>query len=360
MKAPVYYGDYLKTSELLQLQKPESERVGVEAHDEMLFIITHQAYELWFKQILHDLRSVLNIFSDSKVEDFRVGTAVARLERIYKIQKLMMHQIDILETMTPMDFLDFRSLLSPASGFQSLQFRQIENLLGLLPEKRLTFGNQSYLQRLNDADRAAMLESEKLPSLFARIEGWLERTPFIDHGQFSFWQAYRSAVDTMMEKDRQIIMQAQSANPEFQKQQLTMLERTQESFKMVLEAERHAELKAQGAWRLSFKATQAALFVFLYRDYPALQGPYRILQSLIEIDETWTQWRYRHALMAQRMIGTKIGTGGSSGSDYLQQATERHKIFQDFTKLSTFFIPRQALPKLPPEISAQLSLVYSQ
>jgi tryptophan 2,3-dioxygenase len=119
-------------------------------------------------------------------------------------------------------------------------------------------------------------------------------------------------------------------------------------------------LREQNSWRLSFPATQAALFVFLYRDYPALQAPYRLLNTLIEIDESWTQWRYRHALMAQRMIGTKIGTGGSSGSDYLQRATEQHKIFQDLTKLSTFLIPRAALPTLPKALADQLSFVYSR
>ncbi len=358
--APLYYGDYLKIRELLELQKPESERVGVEAHDEMLFIVIHQVYELWFKQILHDLNSVLRIFSSERVEDSRVGACVSRLERIHKTQKLLLQQIDVLETMTPMDFLDFRDLLIPASGFQSLQFRQIENLMGLLPEKRLSFGNQSYLARVSPEDRTKLEASEKTPSLFVRLESWLERTPFLSSEGFSFWAEYRRAVETMLEKDRGLILGFKDIDPAFQKQQLDMLERTRGSFQLVLDEKKHAELKGQGAWRLSFPATQAALFIFLYRDYPALQGPYRILQGLIEIDEAWTQWRYRHALMAQRMIGTKIGTGGSSGSDYLQQATERHKIFQDFTKLSTFFIPRAALPKLPEKIAAELSLAYAR
>ena len=359
-ETPLYYGHYLRTHELLELQKPESERLGIDAHDEMLFIVIHQVYELWFKQILHDLASVLDIFSSSQTEDSHLGTCIARLERINGIQKLLLQQIDVLETMTPMDFLDFRDLLIPASGFQSTQFRRIENLMGLRKEQRLTFGNQSYLSRLSPADRANLEESEKTVPLFDRIEQWLERTPFLEAKGFSFWPEYQKAVETMLEKDRSLIKNSAGMAPEFQKTQLDMLERTKNSFQLVLDKSKHDELRAQGVWRLSFEATQAALFIFLYRDFPALQGPYRILQNLINIDEAWTQWRYRHALMAQRMIGTKIGTGGSSGSDYLQQATERHKIFQDLTKMSTFFIPRAALPKLPKELSDHLSLVYSR
>lgn len=359
-QSPLYYGHYLKTQELLSLQQLESVKHNVDAHDEMLFIVIHQVYELWFKQILHDLNSVLENFSSSKVEDSRLGTCIARLERIHEIQNLLLQQIDVLETMTPMDFLDFRDLLIPASGFQSIQFRQIENLMGLQSHKRLTFGNQSYLARLNDQDRAKLEESEKTLPLFDRIQSWLERTPFLSWGQFSFWDEYKKAVDQMLTKDKLMIQNSKEMTNEFKQKQLEMLERTRESFELVLVEEKHAQLQKEGSWRLSFQATQAALFVFLYRDYPALQGPYRLLQTLINIDEAWTQWRYRHALMAQRMIGTKIGTGGSSGSDYLQKATEQHKIFQDFTKLATFFIPRASLPVLPPQLAEQLSLVYSR
>jgi tryptophan 2,3-dioxygenase len=359
-KSPVYYGQYLRTEDLLSLQNPESVNIGHEAHEEMLFIIVHQVYELWFKQILHELKSVLEIFSSSGVEDARLGACVSRLERINEIQKLLLQQVDVLETMTPMDFLDFRDLLIPASGFQSVQFRTIENLMGLRKDSRLSYGNQSYTSRLTEKDRAALEASEKVEPLFERVQSWLERTPFLDQQNYSFWKEYKRAVDEMLAKDRGLIEGFQGIDPAFQKQQLDMLERTRGSFQLVLDEQKHEELQKQGAWRLSFKATQAALFIFLYRDYPALQAPYRMLETLIDIDEAWTQWRYRHALMAQRMIGTKIGTGGSSGSDYLQQATEKHKVFQDFTKLSTFFIPRAALPKLPKEIAEHLSLVYSR
>lgn len=102
--------------------------------------------------------------------------------------------------------------------------------------------------------------------------------------------------------------------------------------------------KKQGHWRLSHKAILAALFIHLYRDMPILHLPYRLLSTLKDIDENLTYWRYRHALMAQRMLGTKVGTGGSSGSKYLKDSTEKHKIFQDFFQLTTFLFRDQNCP----------------
>ncbi|HEX9652600.1 MAG TPA: tryptophan 2,3-dioxygenase family protein, partial [bacterium] len=113
---PLYYADYLKLEQLLSSQQPKSlEHASQLAHDEMMFIIVHQAYELWFKQILYELDSVMAIFEKNYVEENAIGTAVHRLNRINEIQKLLIEQLRILETMTPLDFLDFRDLLMPAS-----------------------------------------------------------------------------------------------------------------------------------------------------------------------------------------------------------------------------------------------------
>lgn len=102
----------------------------------------------------------------------------------------------------------------------------------------------------------------------------------------------------------------------------------------------------------------SAVFIFLYRDYPALQMPFRILNSLIEVDEKFTTWRYRHSIMVQRILGTKIGTGGSSGHEYLKSTTERNRAFVDLFNLSTFLLPRSATPPLPQNIIDQLDIVY--
>ena len=124
---PVYYADYLKLDYLLEAQHPLSQLSdGAPAHDEMLFIIIHQAYELWFKHVLHELDSVMTLFAKPAVSEDQMGMAVARLERIIEIQRLMLMQMQVLQTMQPLDFLDFRDQLYPASGFQSLQFRILE------------------------------------------------------------------------------------------------------------------------------------------------------------------------------------------------------------------------------------------
>ncbi|MGH2574324.1 MAG: tryptophan 2,3-dioxygenase family protein, partial [Ignavibacteria bacterium] len=136
---PIYYSDYLQLDKLLKSQKPKSEEYGHPAHDEMLFIIVHQAYELWFKLIIHELDSIINMFKDESIDEKSIGIAVSRLQRITEIEKLLIDQLRVLETMTPLDFLDFRDFLIPASGFQSFQFRLIENKLGLKSAQRILY-----------------------------------------------------------------------------------------------------------------------------------------------------------------------------------------------------------------------------
>src|SRR5260221_2792489 len=134
--AGVDYGEYLRLGALLACQSPKSAELGRPAHDEMLFVVVHQVYELWFKQILHELDSVMGLFRSDSVDERSIGVAAARLTRITEIQKILVDQLHVLETMTPLDFLEFRDLLVPASGFQSWQFRIIENTLGLRSARR--------------------------------------------------------------------------------------------------------------------------------------------------------------------------------------------------------------------------------
>ena len=126
-KKPLNYSDYLKLDDILNSQKLKSAERGTPAHDEMLFIIIHQVYELWFKQLIHELDSVLLIFNKESVLESDVSLAVSRLDRVIEIQKILIDQVRVLETMTAMDFLEFRDDLFPSSGFQSAQFRKLEN-----------------------------------------------------------------------------------------------------------------------------------------------------------------------------------------------------------------------------------------
>jgi hypothetical protein len=127
----------------------------------------------------------------------------------------------------------------------------------------------------------------------------------------------------------------------------------------VFDTDRHRDLVAQGVWRLSLEALLAALFINLYRDEPAFQSPFRLLSRLMDIDETLTTWSYRHAVMAQRMIGRKVGTGGSSGHDYLRRTAEQHRVFSDLFALSTYSIPRSQLPELPEPVRRAMNARYS-
>lgn len=129
---PVSYREYLRLDDILNAQHPMSQRYGNLVHDEHLFIVVHQTYELWFKQIIFELDSIIEIFAKPIVDDRCLLVIVSRLQRINQIWKLLNEQISILESMAPTDFLDFRGYLTTASGFQSLQFRVVENKLGLI------------------------------------------------------------------------------------------------------------------------------------------------------------------------------------------------------------------------------------
>jgi tryptophan 2,3-dioxygenase len=355
---PVYYASYLHLDTLLDCQKPKSVEYGRPAHDEMLFIIVHQAYELWFRQIIHELDSVVALFRDDAVDESSIGVAVSRLQRIIEIQKLLIDQIRILETMTPLDFLDFRDYLFPASGFQSVQFRIVENKLGLRAEQRLLYNQFAYHTRVSAEHQRVLQDVEKEPSLYDLVQNWLERTPFLSLGDFDFWSAYRTAIENMLAADREVVRTNPTLTEKEKDVQLGELDQTEANFQAVIDEARHDELVQAGKRRLSHKATMAALFIFLYRDQPILSMPYRLLAALVDIDELFTTWRYRHALMVHRMIGTKIGTGGSSGYHYLKSTAENHKVFGDLIDLTTFLIPRAMLPALSPDIRRQLGFHF--
>ena len=347
---PCYYPDYLQLDKLLDAQHPESKKYGAEAHDETLFIIVHQAYELWFKQVLHEIHAILPTLSQEHVDEDKLSTVNLRIERIHRIQDVLVDQIDILETMTPLDFLDFRDYLIPASGFQSIQFKEIEILLGLKSEFRINFDKKSFYNRLNEKDRNYLLNLEEQPSLFDAVESWLERMPFLEFGEFKFWEKYKQAVETMLAHDEQVIKEADYLTDAEKTFQLNDLANTHANFDALFDKEKYQELKQQGRFRLSQEATLSALFINLYREQPMLNSPFRLLQGLIDIDEKFTTWRYRHTTMVHRMLGTKIGTGGSSGHDYLKQTTQNNRFFRDLFNLTTFLIPRSSLPELPPEV----------
>jgi tryptophan 2,3-dioxygenase len=241
--AAVTYGNYLKIDELLSLQQPRSE--GPE-HDELLFIIIHQVYELWFKELLHEFDRVAQLLTAD--ESHRTQHT---LKRILTILKVMVAQLDILETMTPLEFLSFRARLEAASGFQSDQFRQVEFLLGAKSD--------SALARFPEGSRAreALTRRYKAPTLWDAFLHYLAR------------EGYR-VPEAQLSRD---VTTPPASSPEIQN-----------------------------------------ILIDIYRGDPKNA---ELCERLVDLDEGIQEWRYRHVKMVERTIGTKRGTGGSTGTAYL-------------------------------------------
>lgn len=357
----IHYHSYLELDKILDAQHPRSAELDDNpAHEEMLFIVVHQVYELWFKQLMHELESVIEMFAEERVDERNLGTAVGRLHRVSEILQLLIQQIRVMETMTPLDFLDFRNYLFPASGFQSFQFRMIEVMLGLKEQKRLTYHGQHYASVFPEEQQERLKKIEEGNTLFEVVESWLERTPFLDFGKFNFLEHYKKAVERMVEKEKAAILNSTYLTDKEKDMRVKMMGSTDTYFESVLDPKVHARMKEEGALRMSHKATVAALLINLYRDEPILHSPFNLLVGLVEIDELLTTWRYRHAQMVLRMLGRKIGTGGSSGHEYLHSTAVKHHIFTDLHNISTLLIPRSELPELPDDLEKELGFYFTK
>ncbi|MCC5947971.1 MAG: hypothetical protein JJT89_05900 [Nitriliruptoraceae bacterium] len=358
--SPRYYWEYLGLDALLDAQRPATASDGrTPAHDELLFIITHQGFELWFKQILWELEAAIDLLGRDPVPETAMGEVVRYLERIVAIQPLLVQQFDVLATMTPLDFLEFRDELIPASGFQSVQWRLIENRLGLPTADRLKINGADYTSRLSREHAARLEASESEPTLLGALDAWLSRTPFLRFGDFDFWEAYRAAVEVMLERDRHLIETNPSVDEVVRDRQLRSFEATRETFAPLFDADAWEQLRADGHRRLSHGSFLAALLISLYRDQPALHLPFRVLTALIDLDEGFTAFRNAHAQLVHRSIGGRIGTGGTSGHAYLQAAARKHAVFTDLFDLATFHLPRRELPPLPDQVRRQMGFRYA-
>ncbi|KAH8284434.1 hypothetical protein KR018_012064, partial [Drosophila ironensis] len=341
------YGEYLMLDKLLDAQCMLSQEDQRPVHDEHLFIITHQAYELWFKQIIFEFDSIRDMLDAEVIDETKTLEIVKRLNRVVLILKLLVDQVPILETMTPLDFMDFRKYLAPASGFQSLQFRLIENKLGVLTEQRVRY-NQKYSDVFGSDDQAinAIRNSEMEPSLLELVQRWLERTPGLEESGFNFWAKFQQSVDNFLES------QVQSAMLEpverAKNYRLMDIEKRREVYRSIFDPAVHEALVRRGDRRLSHRALQGAIMITFYRDEPRFSQPHQLLTLLMDIDSLITKWRYNHVIMVQRMIGSQqLGTGGSSGYQYLRSTlSDRYKVFLDLFNLSTFLIPREEIPPL--------------
>jgi tryptophan 2,3-dioxygenase len=230
------YGAYLRLAELLGQQVPLADPP---AHDELLFITVHQAYELWFKQLLHELETVRDALLAGQT--WRARTL---LRRVHVIERLLVHQIDVLETMTPPDFMEFRAALAPASGLQSVQFRELEFLSGAKDDR--------FVRRFRDLTQA---ERGRLARRLAEP---------------SLWDAFC------------------------------------------------ALLASRGLPAAGDDQVRAAL-VAIAKDRASEHDLWETAEDLLSHDELCGLWRARHVQMVERQIGTKSGTGGSTGAPYLHR-----------------------------------------
>lgn len=266
------YGRYLRVPDLTSLQTCRSEPAH---HDEPLFIIIHQAYELWFKLILHEVdAAVEHLWAD------RVGEGTRLLRRVVEVQRLLVNQVRILETMRPQDFLGFRNRLNPASGFQSVQFRELEFVLGMK--------DPDVLGRIEcDPDERTRLQKRlAAPSVSDVIDALLIRRGFEQAPPPDPWPL-----------------------PDDERRRAHGRTREEE-------------------WRLR-------AFVKIYEDPSVDPQLNDLAEVLMDIDEELALWRARHVQMVERMIGARRGTGGSDGVGYLQ-STMTKRAFPDLWRARTY------------------------
>ena len=356
MNKPQYYSDYLMLDTILNAQQPVSfQPENQPAHDEMLFIIIHQAYELWFKQLLFETESVIAILQKPAINDNspELQTVVHRISRVNTILRVLVQQVDIMETMTPMDFLDFRDLLRPASGFQSVQFKLLEARLGLPFVQR--HQQQYYTSSLKPEFKEQITKAETEPGVLQLLNKWLERMPFFYKADL--WENFETTFPNIAGQENEPI---NNQLPIFWKEyrhRLGVSLAEIESGNLLAFDKLVIGINADQPTPeifLSPAACRSALFIMLYRGYPMLQVPFQLINAVLETDELLSSWRYRHMNMVNRMIGQRIGTGGSTGQHYLKGAADKHYIFKDFAMLTSFLIERRNLPALTRQMESNL------
>ena len=256
----VTYASYLRLDDLLALQRPHE---GELEHDETLFVIIHQVYELWFKELLHEIDHLMQLLHGNATPQ-----ALHTLKRILTILKVLVAQIDILETITPLGFLAFRDRLETGSGFQSFQFRELECTLGL---KQPTAAER---YPVGSEHRRRVERRYQAPCV------WDAFLVFLGHNGSVVPRA-------LLERD---VTRPVEPSPELQQ-----------------------------------------VLIQVYRTNPAVTA---VCERLVDLDEGFMEWRYRHVKMVQRTIGTRRGTGGSAGAEYLMTTLNR-PAFPDLWEIRT-------------------------
>lgn len=361
------YWDYIHVEDLLGLQGGVDGDEGKLANDEVLFVVVHQVYELWFKLVLRELGAARDLFDQSPVPDVAMASAVRSLRRVTTIFQQAVQHFQVMETLTTRDYLGFRDNLLGASGFQSAQLREIELLLGLDDTSRIAFGGEgvtgaeAYKKALRAVDGTPSPALERVQRRTADVaprEGspsfpgprtikelvyaWLARTP-IHEGADAFLDkivaAHRAecarrveiAVERMPHMPKDVVRQRFEAEVAFAEKFLRGEE----------------DPAADEATRARKRSVRAALvFLESYRELPRLAWPREVVDAIIEMEQAMVVWRQRHARMVERVIGRRIGTGGSAGVDYLDATALSYRVFGDVWAVRTLLLREDAVPPL--------------
>lgn len=340
------YGGYLRLEELLQLQEGPEGYLPQPCNDEKHFIIVHQAFELWFKLILSELKCAHAILNSDNVEEKVMPKLVHHLERVTSIFSLMSQQWKVMETLAPQEFLAFRDRLGTSSGFESWQMRELEVLLGLEHETHGGMNPLTHMRKLAEEGKVSKSVLENFenvssqPSIRESLEDWLSRTPINgslsgdDNDSQVVSKFIDSHISAMKEHSEHVISHIVKIGHGVESQVRPRMEAS------ITQAE--SFLRPEGVVN---RSRAGLLFIESYRELPLLSWPRILIDSFVELEQSMLLFRNSHARMVERMIGRRMGTGGSSGVDYLD-ATLKYRIFVDLWAVRTILIKRDNLKDL--------------
>ena len=345
------YWDYIRVGDLLRLQGGIEDDESTLTNDEVLFITVHQVYELWFKLVLREVSGLRDLLAEDVVPEQSMAGACRGLDRCVRILRSAAKHFEVVESIGTRDYLAFRDKLFPASGFQSAQLRELEILLGLPADERIPFGQDkdAWLEALEDHKgrrgegwQRVQDRLKDLPTLRTALDAWLYRTPIRasqpqDPGDeavvASFLEDYMAAHEQAVRRLVDTIGKTAGVTPAALRSRYdTEIANAREFF--VCEDP-------------ILRRTRAAIvFIESYREAPLLAWPRKLLAALLEMEQAFVIFRQRHARMVERVIGRRVGTGGSSGVDYLDATALTYRVFRDLWAVRTFQLRAEDMPPL--------------
>jgi tryptophan 2,3-dioxygenase len=239
-----------------------------------------------------------------------------------------------------------------------MQFRKLEVKLGLRRDTRLCYAGAQFDCSLTPEQMQEIKDLEAETSLFDLLDKWLSRMPVLNTADFSFWSQYKNSVYSLFREEKADLAQQLEQGritADIYRNRLADMETQVSFFDAFFDEDKYNALREKGEYRLSYKACQAALMINFYQEEPLFQVPSQLLSLLIEIDAHLGAWRSKHAAMVHRMLGLKMGTGGSSGYSYLMGTVRHHRVFAELCNLASLMVPRCCLPPLPESVSRMTS-----